>query len=139
MTGPVVNDTTQFQALVESVGTPIREIYADAGYFSNKNAFVARSAGATPFIRSKKTTKQRAPPPKDRPDLRTPFERMVSAEQHDPAWKGRYGRRNRVESTFGAIKRRFGGRLRATNRFMRLVEGGLKLLVWNLTRVRRRT
>lgn len=117
----------------------IREIYADAGYFSNRNAWAAATAGAKPFIRGKKTTKARAPPPANGPDLRNPFERMVSAQQHDPTWKARYGRRNRVESTFGAIKRRFGGRLRAITAATKTIEAGLKFLVWNLTRVRRIT
>jgi transposase len=62
---------------------------------------------------------------------------MVGAEQTDPdTWYARYKRRNRVESTFAAIKRRLGGRIRAINAFMRAVEAGLKLVTWNLTRIR---
>lgn len=62
---------------------------------------------------------------------------MVAAEQANPeAWYARYHRRNRIESTFAAIKRRWGGRLGAINRTMCAVEAQLKLLVWNLTRVK---
>lgn len=118
------------------VAAPIREVYADAGYLSQRNAFAARCAGATPFIRPKKNTRL-APPKPDGPDSRTAFQRMVGDEQTDrDAWYAKYGRRNRIESTFGAIKRRFGGRLRAMNHVMRVVEATLKILVWNLTRVR---
>lgn len=67
----------------------------------------------------------------------TPFQQMVANEQRDPkAWYARYHRRSRIESTFGAIKRRWGGRLQAINRLMCAVEAQLRLLVWNLTRVK---
>ena len=134
--GPHEHDTKFFPELVAAVRAPIRELYADAGYLSKVNCAAARKAGATPFIRPKKTTRI-APPKPDGPDTRTPFQCMVNSEQTDrTAWYTRYGRRNRVESTFGAIKRRFGGRLRAMNQATRVVEAALKVLVWNLTRVR---
>lgn len=128
-----MHDTTQFPALVESAGGTFREIYADRGYLSQRNAEVARSAGATPFIRPKKTTRRID----DHLRHRTPFQDMVASEQQDPAtWYARYHRRSRIESTFGAIKRRWGGHLKSINRTMCNVEAQLKLLVWNLTRVR---
>jgi transposase len=62
---------------------------------------------------------------------------MVGTEQASPdQWYSRYKRRNRVESTVAALKRRLGGRIRAINQAMRLVEAGLKLVAWNLTRLR---
>lgn len=137
LTGPVVNDTTQLVPLLQDVAAPIRELYADAGYFSKKNCDAARLAGATPYIRPRKNAKPAPPPPATGPDLRTAFQAMVGNCQSDPeTWYGRYKRRNRIESTFGAIKRRFGGRLKAISQVMRLVEAGLKLLTWNLTRIR---
>lgn len=134
--GPHEHDTKFLPELVAAVCAPIRELYADAGYLSQNNALAARYAGATPYIRPKKNTRT-APPKPDGHDGRTAFQQMIAAEQTNrEAWYARYGRRNRVESTFGAIKRRFGGRLRAATQFMRIVEATLKILVWNLTRIR---
>lgn len=134
--GPHEHDTKFLPELVAAVGAPVRELYADAGYLSQRNCFAARAAGATPFIRPKKNTRT-APPKPLGPETRTAFQQMVASEQANrEAWYAKYGRRNRIESTFGAIKRRFGGRLRAVNQAMRLIEASLKILVWNLTRIR---
>ncbi|MFO1533865.1 MAG: transposase, partial [Thermoplasmatota archaeon] len=134
--GPHEHDTKFLPGLVKAVRAPIRELYADAGYLSNANCWAARAAGAKPYIRPKKNTRQ-APPKPLGPDTRTAFHRMVGEEQTNPTqWYQHYGRRNGIEATFGAIKRRFGGRIRATNPLMRLTEAALKLLTWNLTRIR---
>jgi transposase len=128
LTEPRVHDTLELPTLLRKVGCGLREVYADAGYLSNKNAFEIQCKGATPYIRTKATT--RPAPPKS-----NAFNDMVRSYQTNPAaWLKAYGKRNRVESTFGAIKRRLGGRLRSIARPMLRIEACLKLLAWNLMR-----
>ena len=113
---------------MQQVKHPIHEVYADAGYLSRMNCYYVRLAGATPYIKPTKKTKLAEP-------KRTPFNDMVRSYQAAPAaWLKRYGKRNRIESTFGAIKRRFGGRLKSLARLALRIEACLKLVVWNLTR-----
>jgi transposase len=128
LTDPGVADTKKLDTLLKQVRHPIREVYADAGYLSKMNCFYVRCAGATPYIKPTKQTKKADP-------ARTPFNDMVRRYQAAPAaWLKRYGKRNRIESTFGAIKRRFGGRLKSLARLAIRIEACLKLVVWNLTR-----
>jgi len=92
------------------------------------NCHYVACAGATPYIKPTKTTKLADP-------KHTPFNDMVRAYQANPTtWLKAYGKRNRIESTFGAIKRRFGGRLKSLARMAIRIEACLKLVVWNLTR-----
>lgn len=125
-----MHDTREFANLVRQVRAPISELYADAGYLSRANCFEARVAGATPYIRTKVDTRLADPP-------HTAFNDMVRSYQADPAaWLKTYGKRNRVESTFAALKRRLGGKLRSLARHALRIEACLKLLAWNLTRFR---
>lgn len=128
MTNPEVADTKELSNLLDQVKHPIREVYADGGYLSRMNCYHVWRVGATPFIKPKRTTKKAE-------EKRTPFNDMVRSYQAAPAaWLQAYGKRNRIESTFGAIKRRFGGRLKSLARLAIRVEACLKLIVWNLTR-----
>lgn len=128
LTDPKVHDTLELPALIAQVAGSIREVYADAGYLSNRNAFEIRCAGATPYIRTKIDTRPAA-------KKSTAFNDMVRSYQRDPArWMKAYGRRNRVESTFAALKRRVGGTLRSLARHALAIEACLKVLAWNLTR-----
>lgn len=128
LTDPRVHDTLELPTLLRKVGCRLREVYADAGYLSNKNAFEIRCAGATPYIRTKVDTRTAA-------KKSSAFNDMVRSYQTDPqTWMRAYGKRNRVESTFGAIKRRLGGRLRSIARHALRIEACLKLVAWNLMR-----
>lgn len=128
LTDPWVHDTVELPGLLHQVATPLREVYADAGYLSNKNAFEIQCTGATPFIRTKVDTRVAA-------HKSTAFNNMVRRYQADPAaWLKVYGKRNRIESTFAAFKRRVGGTLRSLGRLALRVEACLKILAWNLTR-----
>jgi hypothetical protein len=99
-------------SLVGQVRAPIRALFADAGYLSNKNCWIAKGAGATPYIHP--TIKSRTAAHKT-----TAFNDMMRAYQLDPpAWLKTYHVRNTVESMFAAIKRRLGGKLRALARHM---------------------
>ena len=128
MTDPKVADTTEFPDLIRAVRAPILEVYADAGYLSQRNAYAAWLAGATPYIRTKVDTRPAA-------NKNTAFNQMVRSYQTNPvAWKKTYGKRNRVESMFAAFKRRVGGTLRSLAHHMLAIEACLKIVVWNLTR-----
>ena len=130
LTDPHVADTVEFPRLVYAVQARITEIYADAGYLSARNCFAAAMAGATPFIRPKRTNRR---PVK----VLNPFQKMLVSYLKNPeTWLAKYHVRSRVESTFGAIKRRLGHGLAAATVAMLRIEATLKLLVWNLTRVR---
>lgn len=131
-----MHDGTQLSNLLARIDAPIHEVYADAGYLSRKNCWEIQGRGATPFIRPTKQTRK-APEPNERGVHKTPFDAMVWRYQQDPAgWLKKYHLRSRVEGAFGSIKRRFGGRLGALARHTLRIEACLKLLVWNLTRVK---
>lgn len=127
--------------LLDAIGGDIDEVYADAGYLSSRNAQQIRARGAIPFIKPKKTTKGRPKPgEKDTPSHRTsePFREMVDRYQNDEAeWHEHYRFRVLIESTWSALKRRFGQFVLALSDRMRRIEAGLRIIVWNITRVTR--
>lgn len=136
LTKPNVHDGTQLAALLDQIEGAIREVYADSAYLSRANCWTIRGKGATPYIRPTKKTRK-APEPNERGLHKSPFDAMVWAHDQDPeAWYAKYHLRSRVESVFGAIKRRLGGRLAALARHTLRIEACLKLVVWNLTRVK---
>lgn len=141
LTSPSVHDTLVLPELLDAIRGRIEEVYADAGYLSSKNAQHIVARGATPFIKPKKTTKGRPKPgEKDRPRGRTSedFRDMVDRYQKDEAgWKEHYRFRVLIESTWSALKRRFGQFVLALSDRMRRIEAGLRIVVWNLTRVTR--
>lgn len=128
LTDPGVADTKKLDTLLKQVRAPILEVYADSGYLSRMNCAYVQCAGATPYIKPTRQTKTAEA-------KRTPFNDMVRAYQADRnGWLQAYGKRNRIESTFAAVKRRFGGRLKSLARLAIRIEACLKLIVWNLTR-----
>jgi transposase len=130
LTPPGVHDTLELGNLLTQAGTRLREVYADAGYLSNLNAFRIRASGATPYIRPKIDTRTA-------PKKSNAFNAMVRSYQADPAtWLKTYGKRNRVESVFAALKRRVGGTLRSWAAHALRIEACLKVLAWNLTRAK---
>ena len=130
LTDPSVADTVEFPRLVYAVQTKIHEIYADAGYLSAQNCWAATMMGATPYIRPKRTNRK---PTK----ALNPFQQMLTRYLENPeSWLAKYHVRSRVESTFAAIKRRLGDGLASATTAMLRIEATLKLLAWNLTRVR---
>lgn len=126
---PSVHETLELPTLLAQARARLREVYADAGYLSRTHCFEVRAAGATPYIRTNVDTG----PAQAR---HTAFNDMVRSHQADPArWLSTYHRRNGVESTFAALKRRLGGALRSLARQALRIEACLKLVVWILTRV----
>lgn len=140
-TTPSVHDTLVLPELLDTIPGRLEEVYADSGYLSSSNAQFIRSRGATPFIKPKSNTKGRPKPgEKDRPSGRTSeeFRDMVDRYQKDESeWKEHYRFRVLIESTWSALKRRFGQFVLALSDRMRRVEAGMRIIVWNLTRVTR--
>lgn len=138
---PNIADTVILPTLLNKTGAQIDEVYADAGYLSSSNAQAIRARGAVPFIKPKKNTVGRSPPrAKDKPAQRTSeaFREMVDRHQNEPIkWQLKYGKRNGIEATWSAVKRRFASGVAALSSRMRRIEAALKLIAWNLTRVTR--
>ncbi len=81
----------------------VKEISADAGYLSKKNAKAAAMLGATPFIMVKNKIKV---PSRGRPSA---WGAMLQLwKNHQMYFAERYHKRSNVEATFGALKRKFG-------------------------------
>jgi hypothetical protein len=130
------HDGKHLPGLLERARTKISEVYADAAYLSLRNAGAVASHGAVPYLRPKSTTRG-APMRGDRNrEGAQCFQLMIDQFQTDrSSWLKRYGRRNTVESIFGAIKRRFGPAVGAATPRTRRIETCLKVVVWNLTRL----
>lgn len=80
----------------------LKEVSADAGYLSKKNVKAIASFGAEPFIKPKKTVNV----PRS---IRGPWGKMLNLWKHaQPYFASKYHRRSNVESTFGALKRKYG-------------------------------
>lgn len=138
-TGATVADTLLLEQLLSRVPAPVGDVYADAGYLSQRNVDAIIAKGGRPFIRPRANTKGRpAPGTKDSPNRRTSenFRTMIDDYQHhETAWLARYARRNTIESAWSGLKRRFTGAVHAMTDRMRRVEAALKLVVWNVTRM----
>lgn len=92
---PLLDDTAKIFTM--------REVSADAGYLSRENVQAIAAKGAAPFIMGKKNVHV---PSKGR---LTPWVAMLRLWKHQQSYFAeRYHRRSNVESTFGALKRKFG-------------------------------
>lgn len=130
------HDGKHLPGLLERARTRIAEVYADAAYLSRKNAFEVRSHGAVPFLRPKKKTHAKPQRGLANGEGQQAFQLMIESFNEDrQGWLKRYGRRNTVESVFGAIKRRFGPAVGGLSMRTQRIDTCLKVLVWNLTRL----
>lgn len=140
-TSPSVSDVRTLPTLLADIRVPLIEVCADPGYLSSANAQLIVSRGATPYIKPKVNTKGRPKPgEKDRPSGRTSeeFRSMVERYQNKPfEWHEHYRYRVLIESSWSGLKRRFGHAVAALTDAMRRIEAGLRVIVWNLTRVTR--
>ena len=122
------NDSPELAGLVNGAvanGWKLDEVSADKQYLSNANLATIEAAGAVPYIPLK----------------------VNSGEGRTPAWRrlwglfwykratfdARYHQRSNVESSFSAIKRLFGGNVRAKVFEAQRVEVLAKCLAYNLT------
>jgi transposase len=127
VTGSDGADCPQLPALVESTkasGFGMAEVSADKAYLSNENLTAIESAGAAPFV---------------------PF-KINSQADGSPAWRkmhavfvlkqeeflAAYAKRGMVESSFSAMKRKFGGSVRSKKYAAQVNEVLAKVLCYNL-------
>jgi transposase len=125
------NDGPQLPALVTTTAQrfDVREVSADKAYLSNTNLAAVEGVGATPFV---------------------PF-KINSRAEGSEAWRRMWGmfvykqreflnhyhRRSNVESTFSAMKRKFGGAVRSKNFAAQTNEVLCKTIAYNLTLIAR--
>lgn len=101
-------DATQLPQLLATTATNFRmdEVSADKGYLSFENMSEVASYGAVPFVAFKVNSRG------DRgPDTWQKMHAMFTLNRED--WLRKYHLRSNVESTFSAIKRKFGDSVRS--------------------------
>lgn len=128
VTGGTVNDSPLFAGLVERTaanGFDVREVSADKAYLSHANLATVEAIGAVPYVPFKSnsgTTGSAA------------WERLYHLYSlNRDAFLGHYHKRSNVESTFSAIKRKFGPGVRAKLPAAQFNEVLLKCLCHNLS------
>ncbi len=81
----------------------VKEISADSGYLSRKNCELIQDNGAVPYILPKKNVKAYSK------GTGTAWHTMINLwKKHQMLFASHYHRRSNVESTFGALKRKYG-------------------------------
>jgi transposase len=122
------NDSPQFVGLVERTaanGFQLAEVSADKAYLSHANLAAVEAAGAKPFIPFKSNSGSSGSPA---------WERLFHLYSlHREEFLVHYHRRSNVESTFSAIKRKFGPGVRSRLPTAQFNEVLLKCLCHNLS------
>ena len=81
----------------------VKEISADAGYLSRKNCELIQQIGAVPYIMPRKNVTAYSK------GSGTAWQNMIRTwKKHQMLFAQHYHRRSNVESTFGALKRKYG-------------------------------
>jgi transposase len=121
------NDSPELPALVESTAQrfAIADVSADKAYLSNQNLTVIESHGAVPYIPFKTNS---------RSDGSAAWRRMYGLFLYrQPEFLAHYHQRSNVESTFSAMKRKFGSSVRSKNPTAQVNEVLCKALCYNLS------
>jgi len=119
-------DCPQYKPLMETTGKrfDVKEVSADKAYLSVENAEATYEMGAEPFIMAKVNTTGGAG---------GLFEKMVGYFKfRQQEFLDHYHKRSNVESTFSAIKRKFGDSVRSKTDVAMVNEVLCKLLCHNL-------
>jgi transposase len=121
------NDSPQLPGLVAATAKRfnLAEVLADKGYVGNRNLEAIEAVGAVPYIPFKSNNQGEGP---------AAWRRMwhLFSYQRDQ-FLAHYHQRSNVETTFSAVKRLFGGAVRAKLPVAQLNEVLLKCLVYNCT------
>lgn len=122
-------DVNNFPALLAGTSGKfiVREIMADAAYISRENFAAADKIDAEPFIYFKSNTNGKA---KGCPAWTQSFIRFMT---NHAEWLEHYNKRNNVETTFGAIKAKFGEALKSKDVVAQKNELLCKILSYNIS------
>lgn len=123
-------DSPRFPALLKravDAGFAIKEVYADKGYLARNNFEAATELGVDAFIPFKvnSTGQSRGS---------SMYHKMfLFFQYHREKFDQHYGQRAQVETTFGAIKQKFGEALWSRNFTAQVNELAAKLVAYNIT------
>ncbi len=127
-------DSPQFPGLVNGVvdaGFVLKEVYADKGYLSGENFNVVGEAGGTPYIMFKENSRGRA---KHRRNHSPWWKQMWHRFQSEPSlFLDHYHKRENVEATFAAMKKKLGETLSSKDPTAQANELLCKVLAYNIT------
>ena len=128
ITESYANDSPEFVGLVERTaanGFDVQEVSADKAYLSHENLAAVERLGGQAYIPFKSNSGRTGSPA---------WERLYHVfALNKEAFLSHYHRRSNVESTFSAMKRKFGPSLRSRNVAALFNEALLKCLVFNLS------
>ena len=112
----------------------VREVMADKAYLSGANLRLISDVGATPLIPFKSNSKARYNEGRSQDSDEATIWNLCYHyfKLHEAEFKARYHKRSNVESTFAAVKAKFGGRLLSKRADALVNEVLLKLLCHNI-------
>lgn len=121
------NDSPEFGALVERTakGFDMKEVSADKAYLSHANLTTVEKVGAQPFVPFKSNSGAAGS------EAWVRMHAFFTLNKDD--FLAHYHRRSNVESTFSAMKRKFGAGLRSKTQAAQFNEAMLKALCFNLS------
>lgn len=129
ITGEHGADSPQFESLVRGTaqGFKINDVTADKGYSSRKNHMVVGELGGRAFIPFKENATGKS--------LGSPLwnKAFHFFQLHREEFEERYHKRSNVESTFSAIKKKFGETLKSKKRIAQENEMLCKIIAYNIT------
>jgi hypothetical protein len=128
-TGTGAGDSPHFIPLLHTTTKrfQVKEVSGDKGYLDEDNLTAVAAIGAQPFMRFKSNSREM-----DHPNEH--WRRMWAYfDLKKEEFLRHYHRRSNVESTFGAIKAKFGGSVRSRKLVSQQNEVLAKVLLWNLT------
>lgn len=127
--GKGTGDVSNFIPLLHATATRfhIKEVSADKGYLDEKILTAVANVGAVPFVPFKINSREMEHPNEHWRRMWAYFD--LKKEE----FLRHYHKRSNVESTFGAIKAKFGGSVRSRTFVAQQNEVLAKVLLWNLT------
>ena len=114
-----------------AAGFVLKEVYADKGYLSGENFHSIGTAGGVPYIMFKQNSRGRT----KKQRTRSPFwKKMWHLFQSNPSeFLSHYHRRENVEATFAAIKKKLGETISSRDPVAQVNELLCKVLAYNIT------